>query len=101
MNDSGGLSSSTDILSEVKVETLVQENRDNVVTVDRLDKSIDKEVVDMSIMIYWTRRGLRPSQRLLESRKYLVRKKGREHVPGAFVVMVRSVRVSQNFREVM
>ena len=97
VNDSSGLNSSTNISSEVEVETLVQENGDDVVTADRLDKSIDREV-DIPIIIQWTRRGPRSLQRLLKSRKYLVRKKGREYVLGAFVVIVRSVRVSQNFR---
>jgi len=101
VNDGSRLNSSTNISSEVEVETLVQENGDDVVTADRLDKSIDREVVDIPIIIQWTRREPRPLQRLLEYRKYLVRKKGREYVLGAFVVMIRSVRVSQNFREVM
>jgi len=52
VNNSGGLGSSTDISSEVEIETLVQENEDDIVIADRLNKSIDREVVDMLIIIY-------------------------------------------------
>jgi len=52
VNNSGGLGNSTDISSEVKIETLVQENEDDIVIADRLNKSIDREVVDMLIIIY-------------------------------------------------
>ena len=101
VNDSGKLGGGTNISLEVEMKTLVQKNGNDIVVVDRLDESIDGEVTDISIAIYWTRREFRPLQRLLESREYLVREKGRKHMLRIFVVIVGDVKVSQSFRETM
>lgn len=56
VDDSSGFGGSVDISSEVEMETLVKKNGDNVIAVNRLDESIDREVADMHIVICQTRK---------------------------------------------
>ncbi len=78
VNDNDNLSSGTNILLEVEVEALVQKDGNSIVAVDRLDKSIDGEITDISIAICQTKRESRLLQRLLKSKEYLVRGKRQE-----------------------
>lgn len=99
VNDNDKLSSGTNILLEVEVEALVQKDGNSIIAVDRLDKSIDGEITDISIAICWTKRESRLSQRLLKSKEYLVKEKGRKCMLRIFVVIVGDVKVPQSFRE--
>ena len=56
IDDSSGFGDSADISLEVEIETLVQKNGDDIIIVNRLDKSIDKKVADMLIAIYQTKK---------------------------------------------
>ena len=68
IDNSGKLSGDADILSEVEVKVLVQKDGNIIIAVNRWGEDTDGEIANILIVIYWTRREPRLSQRLLKFR---------------------------------
>ena len=85
------------VVSEDKVEGIVWVE-DPVETVGVGDGTVREHV---EVAISRQRREPKPSYKLLESKEYLAREEMEMRIPGAFMVTIGRVKVSQNFREAM
>ena len=75
------------ILSENEVAELIQDRL--VVEIEWIVGKQSGKIDNEPVVVKRSRRESKPSQRLLELKKYLIRERLETRVPDAFVVMVR------------